>query len=65
MTYSRSFLYKYRRFLDQKVSMYEAAAKDWVQGYKIRSHGVLRTQWYELASQLNYVSLNGRSDEVF
>jgi hypothetical protein len=39
--------------LNQGVSVYEVARNDWVIQFKVRLHGILREQWYQLAAKLN------------
>jgi hypothetical protein len=40
------------------------AAMGWNVEFKVRLQGILRDQWYELASKLNGVVLNDERDSV-
>jgi hypothetical protein len=44
--------------LNQGVSVYEVAMNEWVILFKVRLHGVLREQWYQLVAKLNRVTLS-------
>jgi hypothetical protein len=48
--------------LNQGVSVHEVAMNEWVVQFKVRLHGVLREQWYQLAVKLNRVELNNEKD---
>jgi hypothetical protein len=40
--------------------VHEVASDEWVLRFKVRLHGVLCDQWYDLASRLNRVQLTPR-----
>jgi hypothetical protein len=42
--------------------VYEVARNDWVIQFKVRLHGILREQWYQLAAKLNRGNLNNEKD---
>jgi hypothetical protein len=45
--------------------VYEIAQNEWVAPFKIRLQGVLRDQWYQLATTLNSVTLNNEKDQPY
>jgi hypothetical protein len=50
---------------NQKCSVYDIAQRGWVVPFKIRLHGVLRDEWYQLAAILNRVGLSDEKDQPF
>jgi hypothetical protein len=50
--------------VNQKCSVHEVAAADWVIQFKIRLPPIIRDQWYRLATMLNEVNLNDARDNV-
>jgi hypothetical protein len=54
----------YDLYSKQKCSVYEVAAMGWNVEFKVRLQGILGEQWYELASKLNGVVLNGERDRL-
>jgi hypothetical protein len=44
--------------------VHEVASDEWVLRFRIKLQGVLREQWYDLASRLNSVQLTPEKDEV-
>jgi hypothetical protein len=51
--------------LNQGSSVFEVVIDEWVIRFRIGLHGLLRGQWYELASRLNIVSLNEKDVAVW
>jgi hypothetical protein len=45
-------------------SVFEVKEHGWVIPFRIRLQGVIRDQWYELATELNEVELSDESDVV-
>jgi hypothetical protein len=48
----------YDSCLNQKSTMYDVAVNGWVVRFKYHLHGIVRDQWYELATKLNGMTLN-------
>jgi hypothetical protein len=44
--------------------VYEIKEKGWVIQFKVRLQGIIRAQWYELATKLNRVTLDEEVDVV-
>jgi hypothetical protein len=49
----------------KELSVYDAAAAEWVIQFNIRLPPLIRDQWYRLVTQLNGVCLNDNKDNVF
>jgi hypothetical protein len=49
--------------VDKKCSVYEVANAEWVVRIRIRLQGLVREQWYHLATRLNRISLNEGNDQ--
>jgi hypothetical protein len=50
--------------VNQKCSMNEVKVNGWVVQFKHRPQGIIRAQWYELASKLNIFPLNEEQELV-
>jgi hypothetical protein len=60
----RSYSVLFELALNKNSSVFEVKERGWVIPFRIRLQGVLRAQWYELATKLNEVVLNEGPDEV-
>jgi hypothetical protein len=47
---------------NQDSFVHAVASDEWVIRFKVRSHGVIRDQWFELASKLNNVNLSDEKE---
>jgi hypothetical protein len=51
--------------LNHESTVYEVKENEWVVPFKIILLPIVRDQWYELASKLNYVNLEGGGVRIF
>jgi hypothetical protein len=58
------YLVLYELCLNQTSSVYDMWKDEWVISFRVRLHGLLRDQWYTLASRLNTMPMNEKADEV-
>jgi hypothetical protein len=50
---------------DQRSTVREVGDNGWVIHFKTRLQGLIRDQWYNLASRLNNVNLNDENASIF